>query len=84
MLFPVPMGVYSSISAEIFGLRKRIWVEKFRKAGWELISVRNGPFICGDLNRGLNDLFAKLGLYTEYVYIATKAGQSLRYEALFR
>jgi hypothetical protein len=84
VLFPLPIGVYSSNTAELFGSRKRIWTEQFRKAGWELISVRTGPFICADLNRGLNDVFARLGLCTEYIYIAKKAGQSSRYEAFFR
>lgn len=83
-LFPVPIGVYSSNTAEVFGSRKRIWSEKFRETGWELIAVRNGPFFCGDLNRGLNDFFAKLGFSTEYAFIAKKAGQSSRYESYFQ
>ena len=84
LLFPIPIGIYSSNTAEILGSRKHIWVEKFRRAGWELISIKNGPFICGDLSRRLNDVLAKLGLSTEYIYVVKKAGQSSRFEGLFR
>jgi hypothetical protein len=83
LTFPVPIGAYPSNSAELFGARRSAWIPKFRDAGMEVFNMRRGPFICGDFNRPLNDLFARLGFSTETIYIAKKIGRTSRFEKYF-
>lgn len=84
LLAPLPVGLYPNNLAEVLGSRRKVWVDKLTTAGWEIVAVRKGPFIVGQLNEQWNALFARLGFSTEDIYIAKKAGSVCYHESIFR
>lgn len=81
LLWPTPHGVSRSNLAEFAAFSPSRWRSTFARAGFEVVAVRRGPISSG-YGFGLDSLRAlleRLGLTSEYIYIAHKAGQTSPY-----
>jgi SAM-dependent methyltransferase len=84
-ILPDPHGVSATNLEEFRALRLSRWHQAFERAGLRVISVLRGPVASG-YGFGLDTMRAalvRLGLTSEYVYVAAKAGHSSPYEAFF-
>jgi 2-polyprenyl-3-methyl-5-hydroxy-6-metoxy-1,4-benzoquinol methylase len=85
LIMPLPHGVSQTHWEEFNVFKKKRWLDLFEKTGFDCFSVRKGPAASG-YGLGWNRLAAlceKLGLASEYVYIAGKKGQVSAYEKYF-
>jgi SAM-dependent methyltransferase len=82
-LVPVPLGAYRSNTAEFLAFRKRAWLRIVENAGFEVINVRKGPFIVGDISSRMNDFLESVGLCTEFIYILKQPGAHTKMETCF-
>ena len=74
LLIPKAHGVSSNFIIEFWHFRKNRWKKEFECAGFELVDIIKGPVSSGygfgfDKAR---QTFEKLGIATEYIYIARK------------
>jgi ubiquinone/menaquinone biosynthesis C-methylase UbiE len=85
MIMPQPHGVSPSHWEEFKLFKKKHWQDLLEKAGFVCISVHRGPATSG-YGLGwklLAMLCEKLGLASEYIYIAGKNGHLYRYKDFF-
>lgn len=82
LLVPLPHGVSKSHCKEFALFSKKHWLSLFDEAGFACISVRQGPAASGyGLGwRAAAMLCEKLGLASEYIFIARKKGEESPYE----
>lgn len=80
-LFPTPFGAYNSSLEELFKSRKSRWTKELEVASLTIVKIIKTPFMVGDLTVGLNAWFDRLGLTTEYIYIARKSRNACPYVA---
>ncbi len=76
LLAPAPHGVSSGNLAEFGAFRRTRWLREFSAAGFRVINVIPGPVYSGygfGLDR-VRTFLQRLGLTTEYAYVAVKAG----------
>jgi SAM-dependent methyltransferase len=86
LVAPQPHGVSKTNWAEFRAFGKKQWVRVLGDAGFSCIAVRKGPAASG---YGLGWSFARkaaqrLGLSSEYIYIAKKRGCESRYSQYFK
>lgn len=85
-LIPIPHGAYKSNIEEIFEYRKKKWEKVLESSNFDVITVLKGPFCFGyfyNVLDNLSILLEKIGLCTEYIYIAGKKDSVSMYEHLF-
>jgi SAM-dependent methyltransferase len=85
-LWPEPHGVSKTNREELRAFSLSRWREAFEGAGLRVITIRRGPVASG-YGFGFDALrtaLRRLGLCSEYVYVAAKAGRTSPYETLFR
>jgi SAM-dependent methyltransferase len=84
-ILPDPHGVSATNLDEFRALKLSRWRDVFDRAGLRVIAVLRGPVASG-YGFGLDNLraaLAHMGLTSEYVYVAAKAGHRSAYEAFF-
>jgi SAM-dependent methyltransferase len=84
-LWPEPHGVSKTNREELRAFSVSRWRGVFDRAGLRLIAVSRGPVASG-YGFGFDSVRAglrRLGLASEYVYVAAKAGRTSRYERFF-
>jgi SAM-dependent methyltransferase len=83
---PMPHGVSATHWEEFRNFGKKRWLDKFRKAGFDVLKVEKGelssPFGFGW--NALRKLLSGLGLASEYIFIAKKAGSESRFTECFK
>ena len=82
LLVPEPHGVSISHVKEFYAFSKYRWIKQFEKANLDLVKIIKGPVSSGH-GFGLNfirNILERLGVTSEYIYIAIKKGQHSRYE----
>lgn len=80
-----PHGASNGNIKEFFAFTKSRWIREFKKANLELIRIIKGPVHSGygfGLDR-LRDIMEKIGVSSEYIYIAIKKGQNTSYKCYF-
>ncbi len=85
ILIPEPHGVSDSNFKEFQAFSKSRWERELELAGFEVLVVLKGPLASGygfGLDFFRNSL-RKLGVISEHVYVAKKAGKASRYEKYF-
>jgi hypothetical protein len=85
LIMPLPHGISTSHWEEFKVFQKKHWLDLFEKTGFDCFSVHKGPAASG-YGLGWKPLAAlceKLGLASEYIYIAGKKGQVSAYEDYF-
>lgn len=78
LLWPRPHGISTSNLAEFAAFSPARWHRLFAEAGFQLAAVLRGPISSG-YGFGLESLrgrLERLGLTSEYIYIATKSGHA--------
>lgn len=85
LLMPEPSGASSSTIKELYTFSRSRWKKEFKKADLDLVKITKGPVSSGygfglDFIRGFLE---KMGITTEYIYIAVKKGHESRYEQYF-
>ena len=78
-------GVSRTHLGEFMAFRKKHWISVFEKADFNIINIRKGAVASG-YGFGLNKfraLIDKLGLTSEYIYIAEKKGCDTHFESYF-
>jgi hypothetical protein len=86
LIMPLPHGISRSHWEEFELFNKKHWLDLFEKAGFACMSVRKGPSASGyGLGwKPMAMLCEKLGLASEYIYIAGKKEQVSAYEKYFK
>ena len=86
LVMPLPHGISKSHWEEFKLFNKKHWLDLFEKAGFACMSVRKGLAASGyGLGwKPMAKLCEKLGLASEYIYIAGKKGQVSAYEKYFK
>ncbi len=85
LLIPAPHGVSASNFDELSAFSKRRWQKEFEQSDLELIAILKGLTYSGygfGLNK-VSTLLEKLGIASEYVYIAIKKDKNCRYQNFF-
>ncbi len=85
VLAPEPHGVSPDHREEFAAFSRRRWERELRDAGFDIVAVLPGPFSSG-YGFGLRPvtrMLEQLGIGSEYVFVAKKAGQVSRYEGAF-
>jgi SAM-dependent methyltransferase len=75
-LLPPPHGVSSGTFKELFAFRRSRWQRLLERSRFDVVKIVPGPVASGygfGLNR-IRSLLEQLGLASEYLYIAVKAG----------
>jgi SAM-dependent methyltransferase len=81
LMFPQPHGISATNLAEFAAFSRRRWIRAAHDAGFDLIALRKGPAASG-YALGWNwaeHLIEKIGLASEWIYIAQKKGQRSRF-----
>jgi SAM-dependent methyltransferase len=81
-LWPDPHGVSRGNIEELLAFRRARWRRELEAAGFRVIAVLKGPVASGygfGFDR-LRALLERLGLASEFIYIARKPGAPCRYE----
>lgn len=83
LLLPPPHGVSATLRDEIRAFSPACWAPLFQRCDLDLIAVQKGPAGSGygfgfDRLRGVCD---RLGLASEYIYVAVKRGHRSRFAA---
>lgn len=85
LLIPEPHGVSPSNFSEFHAFSKGRWKRELGLASFDVLAVLKGPLASG-YGFGFDSLrnsLRKLGLCSEYIYVAKKAGKTSRYEKYF-
>lgn len=85
LLWPAPHGISKRHRDELYAFSARRWKQEFTKNGFTVVKVTKGPVASGHgwgLNR-VRRLLERLGLTSEYIYIAVKTGQQSPYTKYF-
>ena len=85
IFLPQPHGVSTSNLDEFRAFSKHRWGKEFQEAGFDMVAILKGPISSG-YGLGLNtitELFEKLGLASEYIYVAIKKGHVSPYRQYF-
>lgn len=85
-LWPEPHGVSAGHIEELAAFARARWSAEFQRAGFEVVTVIRGPVSSGygfGWDRGRAAL-ERLGIATEYAYVAVKADRASPYRAYFR
>jgi SAM-dependent methyltransferase len=83
---PPPHGAYQGHIEEFQAFRKIRWLQEFEWAGFHVIRVIKGP-LCSGYGLGWDGprwMLERLGLTSEYAYVAVKHGRRSPYEDYFR
>ena len=85
ILLPDPHGVSETHRAEFKAFSRARWTQEFVRAGFEVVAVLPGPFSSGYGfgARPVTALLERMGVGSEYIFVARKAGQSTPYDGLF-
>jgi SAM-dependent methyltransferase len=84
LLVPEPHGVSKNNVEEFYAFSKNRWKKEFEKANLELVKIIKGPV--GGYGFGLDltrNFLERLGVTSEYIYVATKRGNDSPYKQYF-
>ena len=82
---PPPHGAYRGHLEELLAFRTFRWMKEFERAGFRVVRLQKGP-ACSGYGFGwerLRGVLERVGLTTEYAYIAVKRGRRSPYERYF-
>jgi SAM-dependent methyltransferase len=85
LLLPTPHGVSDTHGREFAAFSRRRWEAELRRAGFDLVAVLTGPLSSG-YGFGLDTarrVLERVGVGSEYVYVAKKAGKASRHGHAF-
>lgn len=85
-LLPSPHGVSKDLAQEFEAFSRAAWRRQFESAGFQLAAIYPAPvptMMRGIPLGALQPLLEKVGLATEYIYVAVKQNKSSRYAAYF-
>jgi SAM-dependent methyltransferase len=83
MFVPTPHGAYRTHREEFLKFGKNRWVQEFSRNGFEVVEVRNGS-VFSPYGFGWDTIrrfLGRLGIASEYIYIAKKAEMGSRFIA---
>ena len=83
---PPPHGAYQGHLEEFQAFRRIRWLKEFECAGFRVVRVAKGP-LCSGYGLGWEGprwMLERLGLTSEFTYIAVKRGRRSPYEDYFR
>jgi SAM-dependent methyltransferase len=84
-LLPEPHGISPTNREEFAAFSRRRWREDLGRAGFDLVAVLKGPLSSG-YGFGYSSIrqcLERLGITSEFVYVAKKKGGACRFEAPF-
>jgi len=84
-LVPEPHGVSRSHVEEFSAFSRRRWKAEFERANFEIIAILKGPVASGYGFgfEGLRRFLERLGVTSEYIYVARKRGAASPYARYF-
>jgi SAM-dependent methyltransferase len=85
LFVPEPHGVAPTNLQEFSLFTRRRWLGEFRRAGLRVVRVMKGPVASGygfGFDR-IRSVLERMGVTTEYVYVAVREGAVSKYERLF-
>lgn len=85
LIWPAPHGVSKRHRDEFYAFSVQRWKQEFVKHGFTVVKVKKGPVASGrgfGMNR-VRTLLERMGLTSEYMYIAVKTGQQSPYTKYF-
>jgi len=83
--WPRPHGAYRGHVQELWAFRKTRWLQEFERAGFRVVCVIKGP-LCSGYGLGWDRprrILERLGLTSEYAYVAVKRGRKSPYVHYF-